>query len=309
MSLFRATLKLESALGTPLAGPTLFGQLCWIKHEMKGEAELETWLSNEDNLWKISDGFPHGYLPKPLVHPDFSRQKNLETKDLKTRKKCIYVRRNVWLDHRDNWDEYTLVIENFIKEPVLSHRLAHNTIDRHGRGTVEEGGLFFLDEDWRFAKQGFNKIDIYIEASQKDKDEIWELLTLLGNYGFGRDASTGRGRWQVEDIVEDMELASGTGQRLMSLSRGVLTPETMHNALWQIVPHFGRTGPQLSLTGISAFKRPVLLTRPGTSFSKGKSGAFGKILKNIHPDRKEIVLNGLHIAIPFSEAGLMEAGV
>ena len=70
MTTYRATLKLHTAFGTPLAGDTLFGQLCWTAREHLGEAELERLLKGytSDNPWLVvSDGFPSGYLPKPNV--------------------------------------------------------------------------------------------------------------------------------------------------------------------------------------------------------------------------------------------------
>ena len=76
----------------------------------------------------------------------------------------------------------------------------------------------------------------------------------------------------------------------------------MRDALWRVEPHFGRVGPELALAGVSPFKRPVLLTRPGCTYRPDDSGVAGRWVKDIHPERPEIGLNGLHLAIPFSEA-------
>ena len=71
----------------------------------------------------------------------------------------------------------------------------------------------------------------------------------------------------------------------MSLSRGVLTRATMHDAMWRIEPHLGRAGPELTLTGVSPFKRPVLLTLPGCTYAPAGSGGAGRWVSNVHAER------------------------
>ena len=44
-TLYRARLALHSPFGTPLAGDTLFGQLCWALRESAGEAALKERLA------------------------------------------------------------------------------------------------------------------------------------------------------------------------------------------------------------------------------------------------------------------------
>lgn len=304
MTLYRLTLHLTAPLGTPLAGPTLFGQLCWIKRERDGEAALNAWLADPVRIWRVSDGFAHGFLPKPLCHP--RPLSTAHVKDHKERKKKPLVCRKSWLKYRNNWNEYSVDNGDFAKDAVNLRRIAHNTVDRNGHGTAEEGGLFFMEEDWRHSHEENSQMDLYIEAPAA-ACEVQSLIAELGATGFGRDASTGRGRWVVESVKEDRDLASGPGQRRMSLSRGILTPETMRDALWRLIPHFGRTGPQLSLAGVSAFKRPALLIRPGATFTPAGNGPFGAWKTGLHPDRPEIGINGLHVAIPFDEAMTGEA--
>ena len=313
MKLHRLTLRLQSPLGTPLAGPTLFGQLCWIRHDGWGAAALSDWLSDPARMWRVSDGFPHDFLPKPLcsapARPE-SGQTPRRSEDFKARKKLVFVRRDQWLAHRESWDEAEIPLAAMRKDPALPRRLAHNVVDRHGRGTLDEGGLFFTDEDWRFASPGRAEdalVDIYVEADAP-QDEIAGMFAALGESGFGRDASTGRGRWKVETIAADEALADGgpattPSARRMTLTRGILTPETMRDALWRVQPHFGRTGPQLALAGTSPFKRPVLLIEPGATFTPANDGPFGRWITGVHPERPEIGLNGLHIPIPFRPAG------
>ncbi len=298
MALYRFTLRLIAPLGTPIVGPTLFGQICWQIVEEAGEDALCAWLANPDQRYRLSDGFPANFLPRPLVHPRpipanaFDRLKEI--------KKRTLVRRDAWLQLRDAWRDAELEPQDTFKEPRLSRRVAHNHAHRGGQGTLEEGGLYFLEEDWRFANEHCD-IDLYVETSEP-LAEVRRRLEALGQRGYGRDAGTGRGRWQVLWGEQDDLLATHPGPRRMSLSRGVLDLENMQDALWKLEPHLGRVGPELSLRGISPFKYPVLLTKPGLTFTPKGPGPWGRLLTGVHPTRPEIVLMAEHIAIPFNEA-------
>jgi CRISPR-associated protein Csm4 len=299
MALYRLTLRLTAPLGTPLAGPTLFGQICWLRREAEGEAALVAWLADPARLWRVSDGFPAGFLPRPLTHPRPVRPEAFDR--LKALKRRSLVTRAAWDRLRGGWSDEALAEDETAADPALPRRLAHNHVDRGGQGTQETGGLFFLDEDWRFARDGTRDIDLYVETAEP-LAAVEALVADLGRRGYGRDAGTGRGRWTVVAAAEDAALADPPGPRRMSLSRGVLDPATMHDALWRLEPHFGRLGPQLALAGVSPFKRPVLLTRPGATFTPAGPGPWGRVLRDVHPERPEVVFNALHLAIPFAEA-------
>lgn len=299
MPLWRLTLRLSAPLGTPLAGPTLFGQICVLRAEAEGPAAVTGWLADPARVWRLSDGFPAGFLPRPLVRP---RPVPREAFDrIKAVKKRGLVTRAAFLRLRTAWDEAQLAEHETAAEPARPRRIAHNHVHRGGQGTLETGGLFFLDEDWRFADREARDVDLYVETAEP-LETVRGLVAQLGARGFGRDAGTGRGRWEVVAAAEDPELAAGAGGRRMSLSRGALTPGTMREVLWKLAPHFGRLGPEHALAGVSPFKRPVLLTRPGATFTPGGAGPFGQLLRGVHPARPEVVLNALHLAIPFAEA-------
>ncbi len=299
MTLYRLEITLTSPLGTPLVGPTLFGLVCQVIYEREGVSTLENWLSRPERLWRISDGFPAGHLPKPLTKPIPLRPEELDT--LKVRKKKPWIRRDAWMRHRASWSEAVLDDSDFLEDPSCILRRVHNVVDRHGRGTLDTGGLFFTDDDWRFTGSS-REVDLYVE-SDDSSDRIFELIKAVGERGYGRDTSTGCGRFVVRKPRPDPDLAELTGaRRRMSLSRGVLTSSSMRDALWRVEPHLGRVGPDLTLAGFSPFKRPVLLTRPGCTYQPAGSATAGKWVDNVHAERPEIGLNGFHLAIPFSEA-------
>lgn len=300
MGLMRATLRLTAPLGSELIGPTLFGQLCWLVAEREDAAALERFL-DPSLMWRFSDAFPHGYLPRPLIAPRALGDRDPTA--LKALKKRTLVRREVWLAQHSAWDETALKVDRDLADvPTVELRRAHNVVDRRGRGTLETGGLFFLTEDWRCVREDTARLDLYIET--EDTPAVVERrLADLGAEGFGRDASTGRGRWVVEAVAPDPDLAEGqTCTHRMSLSRGALDPVTMRDAFWKLAPHFGKSGPQVTGAGTSPFKRPVMLTLPGMTFRTEGSGPWGRWITGVHAERPEIGLNAFHVTIPFAEA-------
>lgn len=299
MALYRLTLRLTAPLGTALIGPTLFGQICVLRAETEGSQAVTDWLADPARLWRISDGFPAGFLPRPLEAPKPLPPQALDR--AKARKRQGFVTRAAWLRLRDGWEDSRLGEGETAADPALPRRLTRNHVHRLGQGTIEEGGLFRLTEDWRFADPARRDIDLYVETAEP-LDRVRALVGMLGAQGYGRGASLGRGLWQVAAAEEDAELGNHPGPRRMSLSRGVIDPATMREALWRAEPLAGRLGPQLSLAGVSPFKRPVLLTRPGATFTPAGPGPWGRLLSGVHPTRPEVVVNALHLAIPFSEA-------
>ena len=79
--LHRATIALHTPLGTPLAGDTLFGQLCWALRDAAGSDALGKALEGytQGKPWLVvSDGFPAGCLPRPTLPQVFEPERKPE---------------------------------------------------------------------------------------------------------------------------------------------------------------------------------------------------------------------------------------
>jgi CRISPR-associated protein Csm4 len=307
MRLFRARLRLDGPFASPLASGMIFGQLCWALHEREGGAAVTRWLAEPERIWGVSDAFPADHLPRPLMAPrsDAGAQasedrKALRARSLVTRAGFLRARKGLRIQDLD---------ASVLRAPADErHRVARNSVDRHTGRALDEGGLFFRSEFWpsETAKDGVasgHGRDLYIKAPKEDEQRVRDLLAHLGRSGFGKASSLGRGRFALLEVSHDDELGrlNGAGRRL-SLSRGIIGPN-MRDALWRVEPHFGKTGPQLALgAGASPFKRPLLLTRAGATFSPAGEGRFGAWLRDVHPTRPEIGHNAFHVAIPFVEA-------
>ncbi len=310
MPLFRVTIRLEAPLGTPLTSGTLFGHLCWAKRELEGEAALTAWLAaQEETPWALSDGFPAGLLPRPLLAPlpppdaaGAPSAKCLEQADRdKDLRKRAWIRVTDFLRLRPALDEAALRAALAAAPPPADgawpQRLAHNSIDRHTGGTPEAGGLYFVDEDWGFLRAADR--DVYV-AAETDAATLHALFAHVGMQGFGRDATWGRGVFSVGRVERADELADFAGNRMLSLSHGTISAN-MRDARYRLFTHFGKVGIGMAAAGARPWKRPVLLTRPGATFAPDGPGPYGALLGEVHQDRAEIRHNALHVALPFRE--------
>ncbi|MDP2793437.1 MAG: hypothetical protein Q8O25_05045 [Sulfurisoma sp.] len=276
MNLHRATLALRSPLGTPLAGDTLFGQLCHALREAAGEAELVRLLDGYTvgRPWLVvSDGFPQGYLPRPTV-PPLAQTKPEERKAAKGRRWIPLAAAAKPLPEllAAAVNDETAYGEG--NEPI--HASAHhNTLNRLS-GTTGNGEFapYAMSQTHYAAGQ---KIDLWcvIDETRCDADRLQALLANIGATGYGRDASIGLGKFDVESIDAAVPPAPSQGIPLritFAAAHWTLAPcapqgqgfddEKSH---WRVLTRFGRHGGALALSA-HPFKNPVLLAAAGAVF-------------------------------------------
>lgn len=314
--LFRVRLKLTAPLATELASGTLFGMLCWARRETESDAALTAWLQEPESLWAVSDGFPADHLPRPVLLPAPASAEGQGDKAKKI-KKCSLVTRRGFLESRSRLTHATLGAH--LRRPAdTTVSRAHNTIDRRTGTTPQEGGLYFMTEDWRYNSHARTYIaqdtdhcevtivpgaehDIYVTAPDTAQAEIECLFAHMGQSGYGRDATYGRGRFDVCGVEMDAELGDFAGDRVMSLSRGAAPG--LADLRCKLRTHYGRIGAMAALDGTSPFKKPLLLTEPGATFRAPEYGRAGAWLTGVHPTRPEIGHNAYHVTIGYREGG------
>ena len=316
--LLRCRLRLDPAspLGTPLSSGTLFGHLAWAKRDRDGEAALTDWLDRlAAEPFALSDALPADRLPRPLLpSPPPEPPQKLTSEGLKKLEKEKDMRRRGFVTVAA-WRSLCIglsarklkngpEIENGLAagSGLISARSPHNVIDRRNGQTPEQAGLWFADENWPAADATAR--DLYVRGTLPEA-ELAELLRRVGEQGYGRDASTGRGRFSLERIedaswLDDAPQAGGQ-RRMLSLSHGTLTPNMLAPRYKQTVL-FGKVGKAMLPDVERPWKLPVLLMLPGATFAPADVGPFGAWLTGIHQDRPEIGQNAFHLAIPYTEA-------
>lgn len=285
-------------MGTPLRSGTIFGHLCWAMRHLDGEQRLIQWLGElEADPFEISDGFPVGFLPRPLLRPAARECTRGSLQDSKKTKRSAWVSLEAFLGFRAELNEPRLMAQ-LAPEQVAGERkvrIAHNTINRRTGRTPEEGGLYFMEETW--PKSGA-EYDVYVRTSMPAA-QLSQLIAHVGQWGYGRDSTLGRGRFTaaVEEAGARLLQCPGAN-RLLSLSHGAFT-ENMRDARYKLHTHYGRTGSTWAAG--DPFKYPITLLRPGATFAGEGAGPYGKLLRGVHPKRHEVVENAWHLAIPYRE--------
>jgi CRISPR-associated protein Csm4 len=323
MPAYRIRLRLQGPLATPLHSGTLFGHLCWAKRLREGEAALTSWLAAlPESPLLLSDALPRDCLPRPLLQPGDrpepatgeSRQDFLQRlqQDKKLRK-TAFIPVADFLELRGGLSEAGLLdrLRRRAAEPEQAElaparrrfrplsvivRQPHNTIDRLTGTTPEAGGLYFMDEEWR--RDAAAELDVYA-AGEIACVELQALFDTVGEFGFGRDANLGRGRFAATVELADSRLFAHDGNRWLSLSHGVLTAN-MVAPFYKLHTHYGKLGGLYAGGERSPFKHPLLLTRPGATFSPTDAGPFGALLAGVHPHHPEIRQNAWHLGLPFT---------
>ncbi len=262
MPAYRIRLRLQGPLATPLHSGTLFGHLCWAKRLRESDAALTAWLTAlPESPLLLSDALPRDQLPRPLLQPgdrpepaageprqDFLQRLQQDKKLRKTAfipvadflELCaglsetgLQARYRQRAAERERTERAQ---PRRRSHPLsLTVRQAHNTIDRLTGTTPETGGLYFMDEEWR--RDAAAEMDIYA-ASEIGSGDLQALFDTVGEFGFGRDANLGRGRFTATVEPADPRLSAHDGNRLLSLSHGVLTAN-MAAPFYKLHTHYG----------------------------------------------------------------------
>ncbi|HHF6570617.1 type III-A CRISPR-associated RAMP protein Csm4 [Haemophilus influenzae] len=270
MKLYRFTLTPQSAMGTPLVGDTLFGQLCWAVRNRFGEARLTALLegySEQRPFMVVSDAFPQDFFPLPTLPSKFWQTKT-ET-DRKSLKKAQWVN----IEDAENsavkfWQECALQANfKFEKE---SQNQFHNTIDRQTNTTGEgQFAPYSTELTWFGTAQ---KFDLYIVLDEVrfSLEELQQVLNDVGSFGFGRDASIGLGKFQCIN-PQAVNFLQQNANCYLTLAN--CAPQNLglnkEYCYYQITTRFGRHGDIQALSS-NPFKKPIILAKPASIFTPEK---------------------------------------
>ena len=296
MKSLKIYIKPLSSFKTKFHSDTLFGQFCWMYGYLHGFNKLEERIKNinKDYFIAFSDGFINDLLPRPLIKP-YSFEDG-ELKNAKEYKKTEFVNAEFLIENRKNLDDksifefcYKSKAKN--KETSIMDNIFKNSVNRFA-GTTLEGQLYNSEETY------FNdnvKIAIYMKYNESviSKDELLNIIDQMGMLGFGKDASTGKGKFKIDggnssitDEPEELKYFEGANA-FMSLSHGI--PATYKDECdckfnyGKIITKFPKHGGFLS--NADYFKNPFIAYKPGSTFlisnSNGAKEIYGTVLNNL----------------------------
>lgn len=265
MQTYKLTLRPESAFGTPLAGDTLFGHLCWALRWRLGEAALTTLLQGYTQgspFAVISDAMPAGRVPRPSL-PSGRLRLQLDPSQRKIDKRRTWLPTPQaglplidWMNHATELDSIQ-VVKTEVRTQNTIHRLTGTT------GT----GAFAPRQVERSMHAADSRLEVYVvlDVARLTIEQFTQALADVGASGYGRDASTGLGKFTVISSLEPHRWpVSARAGHALTLAPCAPVPGQLEaqDCHYQPLTRFGRHG-SLHALGGQPFKRPLLLMRTG----------------------------------------------
>lgn len=306
---YKIVIELKSSTLTPLQSDTLFGHLCWSLLCREGLEYLQLFLSDiKDGVeFLISSAIPLGFLPRPILAPskkatnkdeDVAIQNQRYTK-AKAMKKTVFIKEEFFKQNKNSVLTDEIVLDFYLDDnasvcdahPVgvndrtaqVSQVLIKNAINRNTFTTIE-GRLFANREIF------VNKMQIFVRTDPLliSIEEIINHLSDIGQTGFGKRASTGKGAFKVLECTEvDLPEASNPNA-FMTLSNYVPFGGDPRDGWYSLFTKWGKLGGEFSING-KQFKNPLLMYAPGSVFKiteelKPKYGGLVPGISNAFPD-------------------------
>jgi CRISPR-associated protein Csm4 len=298
MQAYQITLSLQSAFATPLKGDTLFGQLCWAIRNRLGEEALNQCLegyTNNQPFAVISDAFPEGYLPLPKLPGCFYQLP--EGEDRKAVKKRTWLPETElqkplkeWLCHAVNAKTIAYASNACGSDAHIAtkhasslsekHPQPHNTINRQTNTTCEGGfAPYSIEQEW-FVPGLRWTLYLLLDTDRLSKEDCKQCMEDIGNFGFGKDASIGMGKFQIDAFQEQPLPAQDNANACLTLAP--CAPQGLgfdsQHSYYQLFTRFGRHGDIAVHQEGKPFKNPVLLAQTAAVLSTPppKSGFIGQ---------------------------------
>ena len=316
MLTYRATLRPRSATRSPWQADTLFGHLCWLIRYEEGAAALDDVLAHYRRgapPLLLSDGFPNGWLPRPLLpdmRPRERGDKRTQVAALEAAKEAEGIR---WVGLADfdalrrgstaipvAWpalDPTRTVLKNQI------NRLTGSTTPSDE--TAQGGSLYDVDElafvDATSVRRAGLDVTVYVRSA----DERWagrakDLLGRLARGGYGAKKSAGYGHfdlagWQRFDGFDaPPEGANG----FISLSNWVPARTDPTTGYYGTMVKYGKLGEELA-NAENPFKFPLTMLAAGSVFYANAPirDWYGRLVEGIAPAEPRVVQYGYAFAV------------
>ncbi|HPJ96396.1 MAG TPA: hypothetical protein PK022_03735 [Syntrophales bacterium] len=311
MKFYEIIVKPLSGLGTPLKGDTLFGHVCWQARydSMLLNGGLDKWIAayGERPFAVFSSAWPKLWiegkafyalkrpdLPLSLLFPAADKNRKIRMADRKEeeKKKWLLVGEDLCIDLKaaEYKSESDLTLLAFgaltdetrrvmrgrdIKQLLMTSNQPHNTIDRETQTTGE--GMFapFSMPATYFYPELELAVFVLIDEEATDIEKVRSALEAIGARGFGRDASTGLGRFDLGDGDEINVPSLEGADACYTLAPAVPQKGLFHDSSFTPFTRFGRHGDVLAVSA-APFKNPVIMADEGAVFVPGDMAVFDK---------------------------------
>ena len=294
MKYAKLTIKPLTPFLSKLQSDTIFGNFAWGYRYIFGEDALKEKLPN--NFIVFSDGFIKGFLPRPFLKPYFSKSVN------KNVKKTRLLPKKIVFELIDGFNKKEFSLESTKPEAMVVNFLENNEVKFPKKETLilqknainrithtTDGRLYTLKEEYSDVEY-----EIYFYTSLK-KDEVEKVISFVSKRGYGRDKSTGKGRFEfkIDWDFEERKYFEKRGKYFLNLSTMLKGNERLVYA--KSITKFPKTGGDFAY--FKPFKNPIMAYIPGSIFEVNSKEVIGKMEKV----NDEVYQNGYAIGFYFGE--------
>ncbi|MFZ2634105.1 MAG: hypothetical protein WA081_06485 [Desulfosalsimonadaceae bacterium] len=337
MKFYAITIKPTSGFGTPFKGDTIFGHFCWQAAYdaslLDGGLDHQISRYPEKPFAVFSSAFPKlinknqtTYLLKRpelpfsfMVPPQKDKALKIkENKEFKNKKWMavnetldLNLKKVRFMDDHEVLAETTGVLPEGVRrrikkteqpEFMKGSSQSHNTINRMTQTTG--AGMFapYAKENQYYFPETELVVFVLIEESATDINKVKIGLEQIGKWGFGRDASTGLGRFTV-GAVDELPLPALTGaSACYALAPCVPGKDTFKDIFFTPFIRFGKHGDKLACYG-NPFKNPVIMADEGAMLIPNDNTAFqkpyiGRAVTHVSKTMPETVVQGYAPYLP-----------
>jgi len=336
---YEIIIKPLSGFGTPLKGDTLFGHFCWQAAYDRGllEGGLERWIAcyEERPFVVFSSAWPKVYdngewfyalqrpsLPLARLFPEeaVNKRKLMMDRKKNAARKWLLVPEDLRLSLRTggyatDQDLLPLMdrkpLDETRRRPHSKSRRAlkkeflqpHNTINRMTMTTGE--GMFapYVQSADVYYPGVHLVLFILIDETATDITRVSEGIKRIGKLGFGKDASTGWGRFDLVRMEEKPFNDDDQVDACYTLGPAIPEKGVFRDVFFIPFTRYGRHGDVMAKSG-NPFKNPVIMADEGAVFIPEKKDVFtkpylGRPARNVSKTMSETVVQGYAPYLPF----------
>lgn len=339
MKLYEIIIKPLSGFGTPLKGDTIFGHFCWQAAYDNSllNGGLNKWIAcyEERPFAVFSSAWPRiedsGNFFYAVKRPDIplsrifqqqvvERKKRFEELKENKKKKWMLVdqKLSLALDSAEYLKDGDLSKKAFNQATVDTKRIMqgesrqnfhvgfeqqHNTINRLTMTTGE--GMFapFTESAYSYYPETELAVFVLLDEDATDIERVRSAFERIGQFGFGRDASTGLGQFELGDGDEIPLPSNESPNACYALAPTVPEQHQFSDAYFTPFVRFGKHGDRLAKSD-NPFKNPVVMADEGAVFVPKGRDTFdkpyiGRAVLNVSLSLPQTVVQGYTPYIPF----------
>jgi CRISPR-associated protein Csm4 len=278
------TLKPQGPFRTLPTASMLFGQLVWAASFAGQDVTqlLEPFRAGNPSF-VLSDAFPVGQFPKPILPPakfagSTGDSAELSTEKRKALKNALYLEERVWRDSIERGERAIIMG----LRPDRTHKvLQEQHLTRVGidRPTLSARDGLLFSEAAQYLNGSWNIFVRVLEPTAYEKWNVPELLEQIGKSGFGGGASVGRGAFTMLE-TKTVDLSGPRGANgFTSLSAFVPLELQPEEGYYDLEVYRGRLGG--GYNGSDPWKKPYVRAKTGSSFHGDPNKGYGMFVDNL----------------------------